>query len=186
MSNQVQSLWSPQIHPRVLSPRQILGAQALELPKMTGGLLKAEIREAQFTETGAKHPRTILFFEIVAPSLNYRHPIMSVAYEKDMPYPAFIESEAILTSGFIMQLFIKNELPDGKHSSQADSDEEFVALLSKVLGSSQVVAIVQSILARATEALDVTDQENRSTMPDGRAGEKPDLSGASVTEPGAK
>jgi hypothetical protein len=184
MSSPIPNLWSPLIRPKVLSPRTILRAQALELPKMTGGLLEADIVESQVTKEGAEEVRTVLSFDIVAPSLNYRHRILSLAYEKDMPYPVFVEAEALgFRSSIFLRAFLNASLAPGERINRADSDEALVLLLKKVFTSSEVLGITQSIIARATDTIEMADLEEQSSIADAERSEGSADAGPGVAGP---
>ena len=55
MSQRTGSLWSPDIQPNVLSPRDILELQAAALREQTDGLLSAEVRETRDASEGAAY-----------------------------------------------------------------------------------------------------------------------------------
>ncbi len=70
MSDSPSSLWSRQIRPDTLSPKQILTRQAGALEIQTKGLLIGELTE-DIIEDG----KIVLTLDIVAPILNYRHQV---------------------------------------------------------------------------------------------------------------
>ncbi|HEX5874707.1 MAG TPA: hypothetical protein VFY60_08660 [Pyrinomonadaceae bacterium] len=133
-SQNIQSLWSPDIKATVLSPLTILKGQAEALALQTGGILLAEVIEER--EEGS----VLLFLDLVAPALNgSRHRILKVTHNEDMPYPARLEAEVFRT--------LINS------STSAFTDEGFTDNVAKVLKSPHVLAIAQSLLARANEAI---------------------------------
>jgi hypothetical protein len=162
MSDNIQSLWPDQIRPRILSPLAILKAQGDALAIKTGGVLLADIKSKEI-----ENDRVALTFDIVVPALNdYHHRILSAGYSKDLPYPVVVDAEifrsqktqtglrAFLEAGFLGELA-------NKPINRADSDQEFIALVSKVLKSPQVLSAAQSLIARATDALDERGQQDQ-------------------------
>src|SRR5215510_13181875 len=88
MSQNIQSLWSPDIKATVLSPLTILKGQAEALALQTGGVLLAEIVEYR------EEDNVSLSFDLVAPALQgSRHRILRVIHQEGLPYPAKVEAE---------------------------------------------------------------------------------------------
>jgi len=150
MSQEFISLWSNQIRPKILTPRAILRAQAEALAKQTGGLLLAEIKDNQ-RENGMVE----LDFSFVVPALGgYRHWILTVGDKTDLPYPSMVDAQIFRGSGsqpnlqhaLEKRVFIACEY-------RANSDDEFIELVSQVLTSSSVLSVAQSLIARASEAM---------------------------------
>jgi hypothetical protein len=138
MSQNIESLWSPDIKATVMSPLTILKGQAEALALQTNGVLLAEITPEEIEEG-----RISLSFDLVAPALHgSRHRIMKVLHTENLPYPAWIEAE----------VFDDTEI--GYVS--ASSDHEFIRLVKKVLRSSPVLSVAQSLVARANEVLNAT------------------------------
>ncbi len=130
MSQNIQSLWSPEIKATVLSPMIILKGQAEALALQTGGVLLAEIVENH--EEG----NVILSFDLVAPALHgSRHRILRAFYTEDRLYPVEIEAEV-----FVGPVW-------------ANTDQQFTSNVAKVLKSAPVLSVAQSLVARANEVL---------------------------------
>lgn len=130
MSQNIQSLWAPEIKATVLSPMTILKGQAEALALQTGGVLLAEIVEDH--EEG----NVTLSFDLVAPALHgSRHRILRAIYSEDRLYPVEIEAE----------IFV------GRAS--AFTDQQFTNNVAKVLKSASVLSVAQSLVARANEVL---------------------------------
>lgn len=133
MSQNIQSLWSPDIKATVLTPHTILKGQAEALALQTGGVLLAEITEEH--EEG----KVYLSFDLVAPALQgSRHRILRVICDENMPYPVKVEAESF------------------KPAKGAYTDQTFTATIAEVLRSTQVSSVAQSLVARANEALTST------------------------------
>jgi len=138
MSQNIQSLWSPEIKAKVLSPLTILNGQAEALALQTRGVLLAQIASEELDGQ-----RIRLSFDLVVPALNgSRHRILRVVQREDLPYPAFVEAE------------IFRHL--GASSKPANTDFEFTQTIKEVLQSSQVLSLAQSLIARANEILATT------------------------------
>ncbi len=134
MSQNIQSLWSPEIKAEVMSPSTILKGQAEALALQTGGVLLAEVT-SENTEGG----RIALSFDLVAPALQgSRHRILKVSYSKNLPYPAEVQAEVFWKDG---------------GASYPSTDEAFIEAVAKVLRSTQVASVAQSLIARANEIL---------------------------------
>ena len=159
MSERITSFWPDEIRPELLSPRAILKAQAEALANQTGGVLLAEIKSTQ-TDSGIVE----LNFDIVVPALNgYRHRILTVAHDKDLPYPAMIDAETFRPGSLRhLQFFLeRGELSSGLSQSRADSDTEFIDLVKMVLRSTSVLSAAQSLIVRASEALSEDDHQSQ-------------------------
>jgi len=136
MVQNIESLWSPDIKATAMTPLTILKGQAGALALQTDGVLLAEITREQI-ENG----RISLSFDLVAPALRgSRHRIMKVIHDKDLPYPADVDAEVF----------------DDIAYATASSDHEFTRLVKKVLNSSPVLSVAQSLVARANEELNAT------------------------------
>ena len=155
MSEQIKSLWPAEIRPHILSPMIILKAQAEALVKQTGGILSADVKRKE-TEGG----KVELTFDIVVPALNgYRHRILNVAYDMNLPYPCIVDAE-FFSSGAksVFRGFLEGRPPPDAFSNRADSDTEFIDIIAQVLQSSHILSIAQSLIARASEALAENEQ----------------------------
>ena len=133
MSQNIESLWSPDIKATVLSPQTVLKGQAEALALKTGGILLAELTEEH--EEG----KVYLSFDLIAPALHgSRHRILRVICDENMAYPAKVEAEAF------------------RPPRWAYTDQTFTATIAEVLRSIQVSSLAQSLVARANEALTAT------------------------------
>src|SRR5271157_3186092 len=94
MSHSPSSLWSPQIHPDILSPKQILTRQAGALATQTKGVLIGELTEST-TEDGT----TVFALDIVAPILKYRHRVLTASYNGTQVYPTQVDAEGLRRKG---------------------------------------------------------------------------------------
>ena len=135
MSQNIQSLWSPDIKATVMSPSTILRGQAEALALQTGGVLLAEVRSEELDEN-----ETAILFDLVAPALQgSRHRILRVSHAHGLPYPAWVEAEVF------------ENLPYSR--KYARSDLAFTQVVAEVLNSPPVLSVAQSLVARANEAL---------------------------------
>jgi hypothetical protein len=131
MNQRTDSLWSPDIKPGLLSPRDILELQAMALREQSGGMLSAEIRLAHDKAEAAIY----LIFDMVAPSLGGdRHRVLTVRYFAERMYPCHLTAEC----------------PDANDA--AFSDEEFKELVRRALHSGEVKSLALSLITRAKEA----------------------------------
>lgn len=170
ISQTIESLWPDQIRPRVRSPNAILKAQAMALAEQTAGVLLGEIilRHEDEGLVG-------LEFNIVVPALgSYRHRILTVKHAPDLPYPSIVDAELFNTppgTKSALQAFAEIAVGMGgpQARNRADSDAELIALIARVLKSSQVLSAAQSLIARASDAL-------------GEEPQQPDISQSSAAE----
>jgi hypothetical protein len=145
MSQNIRSLWSPEIKAKVLTPLTILKGQAEALALQTGGVLLAEV-----TSETLEEGQTSVSFDLVAPALHgSRHRIMKVTHDENLPYPVWVEAEVF------SRLNIRSR-------RRANTDHDFTETVAEVLKSPGVLSIAQSLLARANEAL--TNKQNGSTQ----------------------
>lgn len=159
MTASTQSLWSEQIVAQTQTPTMILHGQAEALTKQTQSVLVGEIvmrRQQQDTETSFR----ILALDIRVPALNdYRHRLLMLVHEEDMPYPVALRLSGHLPSNLAYLLSPTIELVDefGPHGEipnpdLAENDKQLIKLLQHALTSSKVISIAQSLIARANEA----------------------------------
>jgi hypothetical protein len=152
MANAVKSLWSPQIKPDVLSPRQILNVQAAALAEMTGGVLVGELLERN------KDDEQVVFtLNMFAPTIKYRQQVLVARHALGLLYPVALDAEVFRPKGLLPAGNVFDRLTGKKPESQADNDEELVMLVGKVLQSSEVVSQAQSLIALSNEARALTD-----------------------------
>lgn len=181
ISQTIESLWPDQIRPRVRSPNAILKAQALALAQQTAGVLLGEIILRQ-EEEGLLG----LEFNIVVPALGgYRHRVLTVKHAPDLPYPAIVDAEVFSTPlesrGALSRIAGVMEagvvaLAGAFPNNRAASDGELITLVARVLKSSQVLSAAQSLIARASDALDEEVQQpdlSKSSSPNPQRFTKP-------------
>jgi len=137
MATDISNLWPlDAIHVDVRTPRDILLMQTGQLQQATKGLLESQVHTTEAKE-GVSHR-----FDIIAPALgNYRHSVMTVKHSRDMPYPTTISSIADTLSER-MSTDINRQY----------TEEDFIERVREILGSVQVVAVIQSLLARIQSA----------------------------------
>jgi hypothetical protein len=145
MAESIPVLWSDSIKVDVVTPLAILRAQIDPLRQRTKGLLRAEVRTIT-----ADDPEVVHVMELVAPTLNnYRHQVLSVHHEKNLVYPAQFRADCF-------EPVDDDYAPENEGGwPSADSEEEFIELLRKALGSKSVNAVISSLLARMNEATDL-------------------------------
>lgn len=135
-------LWPDDISVDVVTPLAILRAQVGPLQRKTKGLLRVNVS----TQTSSDGDSVIHKMDLVAPALgNYRQEILSVTHTKDRVYPAQIEAECFVPS------YDGYDPEDGAWRPEADTEQEFIRLLGKVLQSSPVRSVIHSLLARINE-----------------------------------
>jgi len=135
----------------------ILRAQAEQLVRQTGGILTAEISPSDRDDG-----KTILNFNFVVPALgDFRHRILTAAHVDDLPYPVVVQA-AVFRSLVTFEKFLETG-SILNFENRADTQDEFIDLVAKVLRSSQVVSAAQSLIARAGETLKRVKDPDRST-----------------------
>ena len=165
MPTNINSLWPAQIRVPVQSPWAILNGQAEALGRQTAGLLLGEIRRREVEEQ-----KVALSFDIVVPALNgYRHRILTVSHDKDMLYPAVVDAELLRRtsiSGVEALRAVSETLKQFSSGAEpktpvnrADSDQELIEIVAKVLRSPYVISTAQSLIARASDALAAKEQQ---------------------------
>ncbi len=137
MSSGIQDLWPHDVAVAdVLSPLVIMRHQAGQLRARTKNLLEAEVR----TSTAGRKKRHEFF--IVAPALNrYRYLLFAVEHDEQMVYPVTV----------IAGCFDNPNFDDGEYPS-ASGQEEFIALLKKVISNPTTKTIIHSLIAQINES----------------------------------
>jgi hypothetical protein len=126
----MDSLWSVDIRPGLLSPLDILETQAFALRDQTDGLLAAEVRTTRDHSEGT----VCLLMEIFAPGLDHvRQRVLTARHAPDRIYPCSLDAEGL------------------QSAELAHSDSEFQELVRQILNSGQVKAVALSLIARARE-----------------------------------
>lgn len=135
MSQNIKSLWSPDIKGTAFSPLTILKGQVQALALQTRGVLLAEIIEER------KDGKIFLSMDIVVPALQgSRHRILKVSHQVGLPYPAWVEAETF-------------RYESATSKKRTNSDQEFTETVAEVLKSDEVLSVAQSLVALANEAL---------------------------------
>ena len=121
---------------------------------MTKGLLDAEVSTVT-SDTGAVQHQ----LDLIAPALRYRHRVLTVKHNRDLVYPVTVEAECfqpkpkVQTIGEMLAIsdpFSRPAKPEDWRP-QANTEQEFIDLVSKVLRSGEVRSIIQSLIARSNE-----------------------------------
>lgn len=142
----VRSLWPAAIKPDILSPRQILAAQANALTELTNGVLVGELSESK------KADEIMFTLDMFAPAIKYRHRVLTAKHSPTLLYPVLLDAD-VFRSNRIRPASMDPGfwLGEKKPESRADSDEELVKLVEKVLTSPEVVSRAQSLIAMSNE-----------------------------------
>jgi hypothetical protein len=113
---------------RVRSPLTILKFYSEQLTRYTGGIIRGEI------VTQASKNKILHYFDVIAPAGGQlRRRLFNVAHEADSAYPVWLYG------------------PDSM-SANSNSEPEFLDHLGQVLSSPEVVAVIQSLIARSNES----------------------------------
>lgn len=151
----VTDLWPDDIHADVLSPAMVLHAQVEALAKKSGGILRVDVR------TDMNQEKIELSLDLIAPAVNdYRITLLKVWHDPDMVYPATVKSRGLLPAqarrGEMPQIPLmaypphESSMPDER---TAETQEEFIKVISDILRSGWVRSLIQSLIARSNEAL---------------------------------
>ncbi|HVA48333.1 MAG TPA: hypothetical protein VNH11_18345 [Pirellulales bacterium] len=104
--------------------------------------------------------------------------MLVLAHGRDVAYPAVVDTEVFRPTGLasVREFIEAQQAPlsgvTKKPVNRADSDQELVDLVGKVLQSPQVLSAAQSLIARASEALAANGLVVRPPGPgNGREGE---------------
>jgi hypothetical protein len=129
MPDVIPDLWPEDIVvTHVRTPLAILQHQAAQLREKTKNLLEAEV------DTNRVEEHVEYYFELIAPALyRYRYRLFRVRHHQDMVYPALVEGTAPADSG------------------TANTEQEFIELIGKVLRSNKAKAVIQSLIAQSIE-----------------------------------
>lgn len=128
MTHRTDSLWSSDIQPDLLSPREILESQADALHDQSAGLLAAEVGIVRL----ADEPAVYLAFDIAVPALTgSRHRLLVARHPSDRVYPCWLE--AVGTTA----------------SEKVHSHAEFRDRVRSILTSGEVTSLAQSLIADA-------------------------------------
>jgi hypothetical protein len=141
MTRAAGSLWSADIKPDILSPKHILTLQASLLGEQTKGVLVGELSERKANDS------RVFTLEMFAPAINYRHQVLTASHSLNRLYPVHLDADVFRSTRMLADI-----IQGKKHTSRADSDDELVKLIEKVLTSSEVVSLAQSLIALSNEA----------------------------------
>ena len=136
MTVEIPNLWPvKEFKLDVISPLAILRAQATRLQEMTQGILEAQVTSS-FDD---KEDKVSHQFNIVAPALgDYSHRILTAIHAKNMFYPVTVYTIAYLHEY-------------SKDGVAAYSQEQWIDLLRKIFASNEVIAVIQSLIARSND-----------------------------------
>lgn len=135
MATTARSLWPESVKTDTLTPVVILRSQASELERITKGVLRGEVTSLPTGDGFWIHQ-----LDVIAPALDfYRHRILEVKHPEKFVYPA-----RIIAPGSDIGPFTGGVV-------NAESQEEFENLIRKVLQSSSLVSVIQSLIARSNE-----------------------------------
>lgn len=152
MASAVPVLWSDDIKVDVLSPAAILRAQVGPLRERTKGILEAEI-SAESSESGVER----LHFDLVAPLLeNYHHRILTAIHSRNLVYPVSVEAECFRPNP--RTGWLQMPVPPPKFAAvesdwrpKAATEQEFIERIGEVFRSSEVRAVIHSLIARSND-----------------------------------
>src|SRR5262249_40546422 len=122
--------------------------------RKTGGLLQAKVSSVE-TDTLVQHQ-----LDLIAPALHwYRERLLTAEHQKDRYYPVVVNAECFAADPNAppFQLDRRHgELKSlvsglGLFGETAATEEEFVELVRKVLQSTVVRSLIQSLIARINE-----------------------------------
>jgi hypothetical protein len=150
MTTAIGSLWSAEIKPDILSPRHILTIQANLLGEQTKGVLLGELSERK-----TEDKRVVFTLDMFAPAIKYRHRVLTASHSIGLLYPVLLDAEVFRRPperGLFGAYPVPPRAITPKSESQADSDDELVKLVEKVLTSSEIVSLAQSLIALSNEA----------------------------------
>ena len=169
MATTIPILWSDDIKVDIVSPAAILRAQTGPISQRTKGLLEAEV-----TTVTSDSGRIVLELDLIAPVLNgYRHRLLAAYHEKDLVYPVKVDAECFQPQTSEDHGAFRAAAAEAKTDSRpiANTEQEFINLVSRVLHSGEVRSIIQSLIARSNERRD-SPQVPPESDPD--EGESPD------------
>jgi hypothetical protein len=138
MSDSIPVLWPRDISVSVRSPLAILRAQADPLEKATKGYLRIDI----FTSGVGGSDEVVHMMDLVAVPLNsYRYTLLGVTHKKERVYPATIEATCFAADGY-------STAADSYH---AFGEDDFIAILGRILNSQTVRSVIDALLAKINE-----------------------------------
>jgi hypothetical protein len=150
MPDTIPDLWSENIRVDVLTPIVILRSQEGLLSKKTQGILEAKVTTTATKEL-VQHQ-----LDLIAPALNrYRETLLTVTHRPERVYPVRVAAECLQSPRTELEApdWIRRQKggpPPG--TRDANNQDELIDLLRIILRSSQVVAAIESLIARSNEA----------------------------------
>lgn len=149
------NLWPNTIRAGILSPEAILRNQGTALSEQTAGLLEGRVITEE-CGTGKK-AYTLIHFELFAPAIGYSNRILTLYHDEGLVYPAVMEAPEMPYAQVLHNLRGETAkatavVPYPK-GNRIDSDAALYKVLAEVFASPRVVAVAQSMIARASEAV---------------------------------
>jgi hypothetical protein len=152
----VLDLWSDDIRANVLTPIAILRTQVSALSRKAEGILRAEVR------TDINQEKVELYLNLIAPALNdYQVPLLKAWHDSELVYPATVKSRGLLPQQTkpiqmptnLADAFFPRERNIPPDERIAETQEEFIKVISDVLRSGWVRSLIQSLIARSNDIL---------------------------------
>jgi hypothetical protein len=172
-SNEIPDLWRiPEINVDILTPKEILDAQASYFTQKTKGLLRAEVVNIKMDENGF----CIYNLDVVAPTIgNLRFNILTLCFDENRPYPAKITYKKDIRaneklSSIIDPLGIAARLQAMTPKVLLDEDvryteQDVIDEFSRALNSNMTKAAIQSLMVRIRQSKP-SQESNAKTLPD--------------------
>src|SRR5947199_261917 len=90
-NDQIPSLWPALIKPGILSPHQILQAQAAALVEQTAGILSGVLAMKAYQTGDTRF--SLITFDLHSAALKYSYRLLSVLHQQDLPYPLIVDAD---------------------------------------------------------------------------------------------
>lgn len=159
MNTTIPDLWADDIKVDILPPLAILKAQEGLLVRKTQGMVEAKLTTIESGDL-VQHQ-----LDLVAPSLNfYRERLLTATHDRLKPYPVVVAAECFaskseVSHGPLAPLHLTAKALTDLHRAlvpetsqrKAATDEEFVQLIREVLQSTEVRALISSLIARINQ-----------------------------------
>jgi hypothetical protein len=134
----MKSLWPEEFTEKEVKPaKEILEEQALLLPKLTGDMVKAGVRQWRDVEKLlTNHQRDFAFSFLIKGKFlkNYSFKVFDFSHEITL-YPTTVEFDEQLSNELGMAVDIEIE-----------TEDQFIELLSKIFASERIKDIIGSII----------------------------------------
>jgi hypothetical protein len=170
MPDTIPNLWPKEIKVDVQTPLAILRVQAELLSKVTRGILEGDV-ETESSKEKMQHRLVV-----IAPAYNgYRHTLVTVVYNSDLPYPAEVRAAALAEKVARPSVIDLSSLGSNYNTvyPTANSDEQMQALVKRALHSDQTLATILSLIAKSNEANATSRSTNGEKKPETDDGAKP-------------